>query len=190
MTTFILHGGMLSYEHPDNDSFFRECVKKLADGDFVLFVAFAREENEQREVYEKQKQLLARQTDAAIDVVFAELATLREQVTQANVVFVTGGDMERLKRDLATVPEFRELLTGKVYAGSSAGACVACAYYFDCVSSVRKGLAWLPIRVLVHDGNPDFAATEGAVEQLAQHPRELELVRVPECGWRVFQKEE
>ena len=55
-TKFILHGGVLTYNNPHNDSFFEEFTKDLKDGDRVLFIGFARRETDERqEIYERDK---------------------------------------------------------------------------------------------------------------------------------------
>lgn len=189
MTTFILHGGALSRDNPHHSSFFKEFTKDLKDGDKVLFVGFARREREERlKIYERDRSYILASTDKELVVENAELDKLIDQTRSAQAIFVTGGDALALQADIASKPGFFEAMEGKIYAGSSAGAMITSRYMYACSDKVvREGLGWLPIRLMVHYGNPAYHSTEESKPELEAVAPELELVLLPECEWRVFQ---
>lgn len=186
-TKFILHGGGLSHDNPHNDTFFQEFTKDLNDGDKVLFVGLARREPDNRqEIYERDKGYILKNTDKDIIVENAELSTLVEQAQEAKAVFVTGGNTTELQNDIASKPDFLKAIKGKVYAGSSAGALIAAKYKYACTANeVQEGLGWLPIRLMVHYGNPEFNSTEETKKIIEEYDPSLELVLLPECEWVV-----
>ncbi len=191
-TKFILHGGMLKYDNEHNISFFKEFTKDLEDGDQVLFVGFARRDIENRmQVFKRDKSLILAGTDKDVEVVNAEYETLMDQIKDAKAVFVTGGETLDLMKDLREYPGFRDAISGKVYAGSSAGALVTSTYMHTCShDKIVEGLGWLPIRLIVHYGNPEYNATEETKTELEAYPNDLELITIPETEWIVREVED
>ncbi len=186
-TTFILHGGMLSYENPHNDAFFKEFTKDLKDGDKVLFIGLARRNEEDRQrIYERDKGYILAQTDKDITIEGAELETIAEQAAAADAIFITGGDTMAMVDDLRGNEAFIDAIKGKVIAGSSAGAYLFSQYYWACSgNAVEQGLGVIPYRVKAHYGNPEFNSTEETLPIIeAVHP-EYELLLLPECEWLV-----
>jgi peptidase E len=186
-TKFILHGGRIRHQNEGNNAFLREVTKDLNDGDEILFIGFARRDEENRqEVYERDAALIRAQTDKDIIITNATHEDLMEQAKRAKAIFVTGGDSPELVKDIQQYPDFTHAIRGKVYAGSSAGACLVSTYYFGCnPPEVFRGLGWLPIRLLVHYGSEEYNATEEAVAKLERCPDSLELVKIPEYEWVV-----
>lgn len=186
-TKFILHGGMTSQDSPHNDSFFTEFSKDLVDGSKVLYVAFARKsEEEQREVYERDKKMILAHTHQSLVVEKAELEKFETQLEQADAVYVTGGTSKILKECLETCPNFSKLLAGKIYAGSSAGANVLSHYHTSAFAEgLQQGLGIIPICVMAHYGNPEFNATEARKSLFDEYTDDYELLLLPECEWVV-----
>jgi len=184
-TKFLLHGGRLKLPDPRNDSYFRTLTQDLRDGDEVLCIGFARRsEAERREVFEREKKLFMRQTSSAINVVNATYEDLIGQVQVAKAIHITGGQTAELIEDIRQYPEFITALRGKTVGGSSAGACLFSKYcYSDASKKILEGLGLLPIRLLVHYGNPEFGGTEASVLLLEQYSHKLELVCIEECAW-------
>lgn len=187
-TRFILHGGMMSYEDPRNTSFFKEVTKDLIDGDRVLWIGFARrDESERMTTFERDKDYILNSTEKNILVENAVTENLVKQVAEAKVIFVTGGDTKKLQADLESHPDFIAALAGKTYAGSSAGANICSTFYWGCsAEKVIKGMNMLPIRLMVHFGNPEFNSTEVQKVEMEKLTNELELILLPECEWRVI----
>ena len=184
-TRFLLHGGRTRRQDERNDSFFRELVKDLDDGDIVLSIGFAnRDEAKRLEYFERDKGFLLAQTKTNIQVVNAIYDELESQIKAAKSIYITGGEAPELIKDIKKYPDFLKLLSGKLVGGSSAGACLFSAYYLNCPKSeVQKGLAVFPIRLAVHYGNPEFNSTDETIKLLEEYPQELELVRLQECEW-------
>lgn len=185
-TKFILHGGMTSQDNPHNDAFFTEFSKDLKDGDTVLYIPFAREaEEEQEEVFARDKHAILAHTDKQLQVLKANLEQFKDQLQEADAIFVTGGVTKVLKERLLTCPEFEELIKDKVYAGSSAGANVVAKFHTSgFAEGVQEGLGILPIGIIAHFGNPEFNATEESKEWF---PEDIELLTLPECEWKVIE---
>lgn len=53
-----------------------------------------------------------------------------EQIKQADVIYLKGGNTNWLHDRLAEIPDLINLLSGKIVAGSSAGALVLSKYYY------------------------------------------------------------
>lgn len=184
-TRFLLHGGRVKLQDERNDSFFRELVKDLDDGDIVLFIGFAnRDEVGRLEYFERDKGFLLAQAKTKIQVVNATYEKFETQVKTAKSIYITGGEAPELVKDIRKYPTFLKLLGGKLVAGTSAGACLFSAYYLNCPKpEVQQGLGVFPIRLAVHYGNPEFNSTDDTVKLLEKYPPELELVRLQECEW-------
>lgn len=183
-TTFLLHGGMLSVSSPSNDSFFAEFARNLNDGDKVLFVGFARRDEQERlDIYERDKGYILSQTDRRVDVVCATYADFIEQAQSARAIFITGGETGALVKDVEKFPEFVDSIRGKVVAGTSAGAYLFAKYYFSSERGVCEGLDVVPIKIIGHYGNSDFKGTEDSLKLLQGHGEELETVVLNECEW-------
>lgn len=186
-TKFILHSGMMKYDNEHNAPFFSECTKDLKDGDKVLWIGFARRDAAVREkTFVRDTELILSHTDKDLTVLNADESKLHEQVKQAQLVFVTGGDTQKLQTAIEKHPNFFNALKGKVYAGSSAGACICAEYYYgNGRSKIIPGLGILPIRLMVHSDNPEFGGTEENLKQLEEANLELELLALPQTQWVV-----
>jgi peptidase E len=184
-TTFLLHGGRLKLKDDRNDSYFRTLTEDLSDGDQVLFIGFARrDEDDRMEVYEREKQFFLAQAISDIHIVNATYDTFIEQVSAAKVIHITGGQAPELIKDIQRYPAFMSSIRGKVIGGSSAGACLFSTYYFyDDNQGVLEGLGTLPIRLRVHSDNPEYGSIEQSIALLETYPQDLELVKIEECAW-------
>ncbi len=185
-TTFILHGGRLKVSDPYNDSFCAEITKNLSDGDEVLFIGFARRDEEDRlKIYERDKGYILAQTNKDITVTNATYENLIEQIRNADVIFITGGETGELVKDIRKYPDFIDAIKGKVVAGSSAGAYLFSQYYFSNPEGVCEGLGTLPIKIIGHYGNPQYKGTEESLHLLKNYGEDLEVIVVNECEWTV-----
>ncbi len=184
-TKFILHGGMTSRNDPHNDTFFTEISKGLQDGDKILFVGFARKTDEEQErVYQRDKKVILSHTDKALIVEKAQLQSFATQITQADVIYVTGGVTKILKERLLSCPDFSDRIKGKTYAGSSAGANVVSLYHTSgFVEGIQEGLGILPLCVMAHYGNPEFNAVDENKHWFYAYSKNCELLLLPECQW-------
>ncbi len=155
MTTFILHGGATRQDTDGNRKFFAELVRGgVAQPVKILLVFFAAEEKRWQELFEDGKRRFA---DASPGIkkefTLAQPGMFAQQVRNADVIYVHGGTTRRLKEVLATIPNLNlsQLLDGKVYGGSSAGANILAKYsYSSTYADLEEGLGLLPIKVIPH----------------------------------------
>ena len=116
----------------------------------------------------------------SLSVTIAEAAKLAEQIRQAEVVYMVGGDTATLVSALRAVPNITELLIGKTLAGSSAGAYALVKYYRDNdTAKLGEGLGLLNIKVFAHFSPsvlPEY-------NELAQYQENLPIIALPEGEW-------
>ncbi len=187
-TAFILHGGLTSIDSESNTLFFKTIVSELADGDEILFIGFAREDEKIESIYERDKKSLLAQTDKSIIVMNATHQDFLEQVKSSKVVYITGGDTRKLLNELNQYPDFIKLLNGKTIVGSSAGANVFSKLYFStALKSVCKGLGVLPFSLVCHYGSKQMGSDENAVLVLKQNTEASEIVTLAEQEFKQFQ---
>lgn len=193
MTKFILHGGRLAENNLHNASFFSEFSKTLNEGDTVLFIGFAREdEKERQEIFKRDTGLIQQHTDKKLVFENVELSTLREQVKKASAVFVTGGNTPVLVTALQTIDNelWKELLKNKVVAGSSAGVYVWSEKYFaGLYGEIRAGLGIIPYKTLVHFGNSDFNADRTALQHLIEDGEDTNILVLRDFEWVITHQE-
>lgn len=86
-TKFILHGGRLKYDNQGNDSYFEEVLKVFDDGDKLLFIGWARRNEEARaEVYKREKGYFLSRTDKDVEVVYATYENLIDEIKNAKAI--------------------------------------------------------------------------------------------------------
>jgi peptidase E len=149
---------MLSHQDERNDSYFRKLTEGLSDGDQVLFIGFARRnEQERNEIYERDKKYILDQAQADVTCINATHDRIIDQIKQSKAVHITGGETPELIQDVVDYSDFVEGVKGKRVGGSSAGACLLSKFYFlNDQRGVLPGLGVLPIRIRVHSDNPKF----------------------------------
>lgn len=183
-TTFLLHGGRLINNDVRNDLYFQELTKDLANGDTLLHVAFARPKETWHEVLETERGWIMAQTDKKINVVMATHENFIEQIAQAEVIHITGGDSAELIQTMRQYPDFLSALRGKLIGGSSAGACLFSTYYWSgSINQVAEGLGTFPICLLVHYGSEEFNCRDDALDKLKSYSQGLELLKLEEAEW-------
>lgn len=188
MTTYILHGGFTRYHNKLNDSYYQEIVKDVPDGGNILTIYFARLAEEVPERFAEEKiRILTQASDKNITVSLASENNFTQQVQQANVIVIAGGDTQKLMKTLQQFPGFGEALRGKTVAGSSAGAYVLSKYYHSAsADQTYEGLGLVPVRIICHFESDKFETRGSPVEKMEKYPDDLELVVLRDCEWRVF----
>ena len=190
MTTFILHGGYTGERNELNRGFFQEMVERCPEGGTILAVYFAREDEVCDQLFSED---LVRIGEAAqgkrLDTVPANKQEFVSQLESADVVYIRGGNTERLQKTLKKYAAFASLVKGKTVAGSSAGAYVLSAYYYSSSSAgVFKGFGFLPIRLVCHHESIRFPRNGDPIAALEETDKELELVVLRDFEWRVFER--
>ena len=189
MTKFILHGGFTRVDNELNRSFFRELVKDVPSGGTVLLVYFARKNDEIEVRFKQDKELIQNQTNnKSFNFVLATNDSFINQVKESNVIFISGGDTDKLLTTLKEYSDFKEAIKYKTVAGSSAGAYVFSTFYFSNSRNENfKGLGILPIRIICHyqSTNPMFNKKNDPIELMENCPDNLELVILKDYEWVV-----
>ncbi len=154
MTKYILHGGKTSKKSRNNERFFAEILKNLSGPVNLLIVYFASSKPQWADKFRQDKNnFYSNNPSKKINFVMASknIITLVNQIKKADVIYIRGGrQIEEPKLIFSKIQNLEELFSGKVIAGSSAGAYFLSAYSIDSLGNLRKGLGILPIKVLGH----------------------------------------
>jgi len=189
MTKYILHGGYTRRENELNKTFFKELLRDVPDGGNVLLVYFASETHDGAiKSFENLKQKLPEHAEGKnLNYVFATKENFLEEFDKANVVFFNGGTTNPLLETIRAFPDLRSGVGAKTVAGSSAGAYML-ARYGTSHSEVhmREGIGFVPLKVICHYESPDLPPSATSVKELMEVAPDLELVRLKDCEWKVF----
>lgn len=152
MTKFILHGGGVNVPSEDNKRFFAAIASGLKENDIVLLIYFSRNENDWPKFLEADKQnFVANGKRLGLVVADPDPEKLRAQIQKSKAIYVRGGDTFKLLEKIKLLPEFSELIKGKIYAGSSAGTYIVCKYFYENDHDRGgEGLGILPYQALAH----------------------------------------
>ena len=133
-------------------SFFVEILKDEPNKVNVLLVYFATEENAWEDKFEGGKEWFSRQnTDKEFNFVLATIEDFMEQLKDADVVYLHGGNTALLLKALKKYPEFVNRVGGKTIAGSSAGAYALSKYFIsNSQTKLSEGLGLVPVRLRCH----------------------------------------
>ncbi len=184
MTKYILHGGETGVPNKTNEAFYQEWIKDFKD-DFmstILLVYFSRQKEEWEKLEKQDKERFAKYTNnhpVNFIVANADLNIFKDQVKQADVVYVRGGSSEILMNILMPIKDqLLDMLNNKVYAGSSAGVMVLSDFTRSTSTNWKKGFGLLPIITFVHYSEE----LEGDLEFFKKnHPDvESEYLLIPE----------
>ena len=181
-TKFILHGGFDKSLGPhQNDEFFSQILKDTPNEVKLLLVYFAeREEMIAARIEQDKEQFTKNSGSKTIDFRVTSPETFVADCKWADAIYLHGGKTTKLMEALQNFPNMKELFSGKVIAGDSAGANVLAQYFFSKNSQVvGKGFGILPFKVIVHyeDGKPN---------PLADIAPELETLFLREYETKVF----
>jgi len=188
MTKYLLHGGATRNESADNTNFFKEIVKELPSNITILGVYFACPEDTWAERFEFFKERLIRESGRAdIRFVLAEsdLTVFVNQIKEADVVYLHGGETPLLKEKLSKVNNLAELFKGKVVVGSSAGVYVLSKYYYsNDYDNIFEGLGILLIKSFCHYDD----SKKEKLELLKKYKDDLPVYAIPEEKFFIIEK--
>lgn len=188
MTKFLLHGGSTNLQVAGNNNFFREAVPDLNRKIKILIVYFARKIEDYPWMFEQDKHNF--QTNSPRKNFKFEIANplpkiFGQQIKHADVIYVRGGNTLPLVKVVKRLPEFKQLLKNKVYAGSSAGMYLVCKYYWsNDRKRIEQGLGILPIKAFAH-WKPD---QKNNLIKLKKFKENLPIYKVPEAKFVVIKK--
>jgi peptidase E len=189
MTKYILHGGETKVNNESNKDFFFECTNLPQTIVKVVCIYFAKSSGSVEEAFElaKKKFTEAAALDKKLTFVLADenLEILREQIQSADVVYIHGGDTDRLKEKLVGLSDFAQLIAGKTVAGSSAGAYILARYYYsNSKHIISEGFGILPIKVFAHYSEEK----QKQRSQLEVFGEELSVYTIPETEFVIIEK--
>jgi peptidase E len=153
MTRYVLVGGYPWKAADGGKSFVKSCVESTKGTVTILICLFARGEAEWQQAYEDD---IARFTahlsnHHQLKFVLAHKDVFPEQVKDADVIYLRGGETTRLVNELKHNTSWLKYLEDKTVVGTSAGADAIAAYYYALDNPrIEHGLGLLPIKVLVH----------------------------------------
>jgi peptidase E len=186
-TKYILHGGYAREDSPENIKFFSECFADTPEKSNVLIVLFASENDGDIEYYKNFCVRLKKFTDKELSFTKANREDFISQITQADIVFLQGGDTNRILEALQRYPALSETFSNKTIIGSSAGA-YALANLGTSHEEVhmREGLSILPLRVVCHYQSEKLPPSETSLKEIRNSKKDLELVLLKDYEHKVF----
>lgn len=190
-TKYILHGGFTRTDNLENQRFFTECFIDVPQVSNVLIVLFASENDGDMEYYENLCGRLKIFSDKELAFEKADRENFISQVEKADVVFLQGGDTNRVLTALKEYSNLKELLIGKTIIGSSAGA-----YVLGVLGTshgevhMREGLGILPLRVVCHYESDRLPPSNTSLEEIEKSEEDLELILLKDYEHQVFEIEE
>ncbi len=117
-TKFILHGGYTREQNELNEGFFKEIAQSVPDKGTVLLVYFASDDGADQR-YEEDKIRISNFTESKeVTFVRATENDFINQVKNSDVVYLRGGDTQKLKDQLSVYPELHESILGKTVAAT------------------------------------------------------------------------
>lgn len=157
MTTYVLHGGQTSVDCLQTDSFFHQFTELVPKTKLrYLMCYWAKPKNEWQIAFEQNKTRILKQTHKLVSFDIVENPVdLLKKLSQADGLYVAGGDAKPIERFYCELDGIKKLLEGKVYLGSSMGAFMAAKSYVlseddQDEETVHQGLGLLPVNVLCH----------------------------------------
>lgn len=186
-TKYILHGGYTNEDNESNRSFFAEMVNSVPDGGNILLVYFASEKDDIEQKYRKDAtRLQSFSAGKQIKTTIATEDNFINEIKDADVIYLRGGDTQKLKATLESHSDFLESIKGKTVSGSSAGAYVLSKYYFsNSHNRVMEGYGYVPARVACHyksTTHPVPIDTD-PVSELGKYDNDLELILLKDYEW-------
>lgn len=188
MTKYFLHGGEAGRQTPNNKKFFFELANGLSGKINILSVLFARDKAIWDEKFEEDKinfSSASPEKDFSFVLASDQTDTFIQQLKQANIIFIKGGDTHILQKYLVKIPDLKNLFDGKIVAGISAGALVLSKYYAtDEGTKFYEGLGILAIKTFTHYTDEKHET----LEELKKYTEHLETYAIPEEKFFVIEQ--
>lgn len=186
-TKFILHGGYTSERNNLNQSYFTEMVNDISDEGNILLVYFALKDEDVEEKYQDDSERLHTVAPGKrVKTVKASRKGFVDEVRDADVIYIRGGDTRKLRTALDAYPDFREAIRGKTVSGSSAGAYVLAKYYFsNSLNKIMEGYGCVPVRLVCHyeSGIHPIPENVDPVSVMDEYDNDAELIALKDHEW-------
>ncbi len=181
MTKYILHGGHTSNPSESNKRFFAEMVPDIEKQVTILLVYFSRKKGEWPQLFEQDKKhfLERAKFNQSPKFILAEdnPETFTQQARLADTIYMRGGRKFHLIEFMKGIKNPKELIEGKIIAGSSMGAYAISKYFYsNDEDNVEKGAGFLPIKTFAHydDSKAD------KLKKLKEYGEDLKVYTIPE----------
>ncbi len=152
-TKFILHGGFTpKNEDEDLSDFYKEILKDTPEKVNILIVPFAKDtERIVPTTIRVTNEFNQNRGQKKLEFKVANEGSFIEQIKSTDIIYFQGGTTLKILEILKRLPSFKDLLTGKIVAGESAGMNVLAKYFFSpSANDVFEGLGILPIKTIPH----------------------------------------
>lgn len=191
MTQFFLHGGKQGLNTTANAEYFQRIVQDLRNPANFLCVYIAKDKvlnlwDWEAEFLNDKSKITAHCPCVDLNFILAkgDMEVFTEQVRIADVIYFFGGITEVLKKFLEAIPDLEKLLYGKRIAGSSAGALVWAKYYYDGdLDDYRKGLGFLPVKIICHYSERRREKLNG----LEEYGEPFDILKIADQSYFIFE---
>ncbi len=188
MTTYILCGGN-DREYEQFGINLQKVVSERVENIKLLDVYFAGDDDKAKARFEDWSGWFD-EYFPDIERVLATQDDFADQVAWANVIFMHGGRTEKLLEALPNIAEVKELLRGKVYIGSSAGANYMSGHFLSQDNGVQRGSGILPINVAVHYDTDNWQSRSiEDTDALERNFPNISILRIREGEFEVIEDE-
>ena len=191
MTKYILVGGYPKKAKDGGKAFCEELVKGFSDPVRILDCLFARPRENWDKSFEEDKEFFSiHSPDRKLEIQLADPIRFIDQIRWVNTIYLRGGDNDVLLGLLSQDKNWIKELTGKTFAGSSAGANVIAKYYYDFGAlKAEEGLGLLPVKVIVHYRSDSFAPNldwDKALIELKNYKEDIPIFTLAEGEFKVI----
>ena len=189
MTKYILGGGRTQKPADRGRAFCEELVKdiELYRPVKILDCMFAIPMNGWDEKLKEDNQMLS-EFITNFELILADVDKFEEQVKDADVIFLRGGETDVLIDLLKKTGDWTKYLDGKTIAGTSAGA-MAIAKYSHALEQdkLMEGLGLLPVKVIAHWKTDIYEVDwDRALKEIKDYKEDLPVYTLAEGEFKVF----
>lgn len=191
MTKYILGGGRTQKPVDRGRAFCEELVRgiELYRTVKILDCLFAIPMSEWDQKLTEDNEMLT-EFITNFELILADPDKFEEQVKEADVVFLRGGETDILLDLLRQIPNWTKNLEGKTIAGSSAGA-MAIAKYSHALEQDKfvEGLGLLPVKVIAHWKTDIYEVDwDRALKEIKEYKEDLPVYTLTEGEFVVIKQ--
>jgi hypothetical protein len=158
MPRYVLHGGNESANLSGNEIFFGYMYKQAIAQDGILLCYFSKDESEWAGCLSRDMAAMCKVSgDKKPRYEIAEIDTFLEQVKRHKVIFIRGGNSEKLLKTMYGITTENDWLKeDKTYFGASAGALIMGKEFVARTGFKGKGYGVVPYDIIAHHESKDF----------------------------------
>ena len=190
-TKFVLVGGFVWKGTNDGKDFCDEIVKDFDEPIKVVCAQFAQPKERWDKMFGDDKEFISKNLSGKKhEIEIADPDKFIDQIKSSHIIYLKGGDPEKLTQLLQQTGNWTDQLKGKTLAGTSAGADIIAKYYYSLDDlKIKEGLGLLPIKVIVHyrsDYNAPNIDWDKAYKELKEYKEDLPVVTLAEGEFKVL----